>query len=104
MGNRCCADQNGEVKPATSTDRAPVLHQPAPSEGAQDINRLPIISAATDAVNPNKNAEQRGQARFKQVNCVHQQILMLAALALRVLGLPVAIRDVILLHGANALD
>merc|ERR1712086_912560 len=101
MGSCCSADQDSGEKPATSTNRAPVLHQPAPSEGAQDNNRLPIISAATDAVNPNKNAEQQGKARFKQVNCVHQQILMLAALALRLLGLPVAIRDIIFLHGGE---
>merc|ERR1712166_1337714 len=41
MGSCCSADKDGGVKPATSTNRAPVLHQPAPSEGAQDINRLP---------------------------------------------------------------
>merc|ERR1712166_374909 len=41
MGSCCSADKDGGVKPATSTNRAPVLYQPAPSEGAQDINRLP---------------------------------------------------------------
>merc|ERR1711865_340378 len=41
MGSCRSADQDGEVKPTTSTNRAPVLHQPAPSEGAQDNNRLP---------------------------------------------------------------
>ena len=40
MGNRCGADEDGEVKPATSTNQAPVRHQPAPSEGDQDNNRL----------------------------------------------------------------
>ena len=59
------------------------------------------VTNVTDAVNPDKDVYQQGAARFKQVNCVHQQILMLAALALRVLGLPVAIRDIILLHGGE---
>merc|ERR1712086_813476 len=40
----------GGVKPATSTDRAPVLHQPAPSEGAQDNNRLPRSQADSAAL------------------------------------------------------
>merc|ERR1712086_50127 len=60
-----------------------------------------LIMNVTDAVNPDKNVYQQGAACFKQVNCVHQQILMLAALALRVLGLPVAIRDIIFLHGGE---
>ena len=59
------------------------------------------VTNVTDAVNPDKDVYQQGAARFKQVNCVHQQILMLAALALRVLGLPVAIRDIIFLHGGE---
>ena len=58
-------------------------------------------STTTDAVNPNKSVEQQGAARFKQVTRMHQQILMLAALALRVLGLPVAIRDIIFLQGGG---
>merc|ERR1712086_848924 len=41
MGNRCGADQDGGVKPANTTNRALVPHQPAPSEGARDNNRLP---------------------------------------------------------------
>ena len=59
------------------------------------------VTNVTDAVNPDKNVYQQGAARFKQVNCVHQQILMLAALALRVLGLPVAILDIIFLQGGG---
>ena len=57
----------------------------------------------TDAVNPNKNAEQQGKARFKQVTRVHQQILMLAALALsstlNALGLSHETRNMIFLRG-----
>merc|ERR1712086_552024 len=60
-----------------------------------------LIMDETDAVNPDKDVYQQGAACFKQVNCVHQQILMLAALALRLLGLPVAIRDIIFLHGGE---
>merc|ERR1712086_611200 len=50
MGNRCCADKDGDVKPATSTNQAPVLHQPPPSEGAPDISRLPRCQADSAAL------------------------------------------------------
>merc|ERR1712086_1182575 len=57
----------------------------------------------TDAVNPNKSAEQQGAARFKQVTPMHQQILMLAALALsstlNALGLSHETRNMIFLRG-----
>merc|ERR1740117_1517158 len=59
------------------------------------------VTNVTDAVNPDKDVDQQGAARFKQVNRLHQQILMLAALAPRVLGLPVAIRDIIFLQGGG---
>merc|ERR1712086_540236 len=59
----------------------------------------------TDAVNPNKSAEQQGAARFKQVTPMHQQILMLAALALsntlNALGLPLGVRNLIFVHGGG---
>ena len=59
----------------------------------------------TDAVNPNKSAEQQGAARFKQVTPMHQQILMLAALALsstlNALGLPLGVRNLIFLQGGG---
>merc|ERR1712086_216750 len=57
----------------------------------------------TDAVDPNKSAEQQGAARFKQVTPMHQQILMLAALALsstlNALGLSHETRNMIFLRG-----
>ena len=58
---------------------------------------------STDAVDPNKSAEQQGAARFKQVTPMHQQILMLAALALsstlNALGLSHETRNMIFLRG-----
>merc|ERR1711865_1062899 len=57
----------------------------------------------TDAVDPNKSSEQQGAARFKQVTPMHQQILMLAALALsstlNALGLSHETRNMIFLRG-----
>merc|ERR1712086_144750 len=55
MGNRCCADKDGDVKPATSTNQAPVLHQPPPSEGAPDISRLPRCQADSAALEAWRN-------------------------------------------------
>ena len=59
----------------------------------------------TDAVNPDVPAVQQGAARFKQLNRVVQQVLLLAAFALsntlNALGLPPAIRDLIFLHGGD---
>ena len=75
---------------------------PPPVSSPRDNFHIPAnMERITDAVNPNKNAEQQGKARFKQVTRMHQQILMLAAFALRVLGLPLVIRDIIFLHGGD---
>merc|ERR1712086_172503 len=60
----------------------------------------------TDAVDPNKSAEQQGAARFKQVNHSRfKQVLLLAALALsntlNALGLPLGVRNLIFVHGGD---
>ena len=56
-------------------------------------------------INAEVPAEQQGAARFKQLNRVVQQVLLLAAFALsdtlNALGLPPAIRDLIFLHGGD---
>ena len=57
MGNRCSADQDGGVKPATSTNRTLVTHQPATSEGAQDNNRLPRSQADSAALEGWRNVQ-----------------------------------------------
>merc|ERR1712086_542534 len=60
----------------------------------------------TDAVDPNKSAEQQGAARFKQVNHSRfKQVLLLDALALsntlNALGLPLGVRNLIFVHGGD---
>jgi len=75
--------------------------KPAEATPTEEAAKEPPMQNVTDAVNPDKDVYQQGAARFKQVNRVCQQSLLLAAFALRVLGLPLVIRDIIFLHGGD---